>query len=75
LLNVIERFLNLLGIPVENQHAKPGTEKASSSGISTIFDRDVARQKYDHLNKYRDPFGMGEHTNYLKDGTAGPPRR
>jgi hypothetical protein len=79
LRNVIDSLLNLLGVRVENQQTKPGTEKAQSvSGISAIFERDIQRQQYDHLNKpapHRDQFGVREHIDFLRDGAARPPRR
>ena len=70
--DLINNFLNLLGVRVENQ--QPGTE----SGIGAIFERDIQRQKFDYLNKPappRDSYGASEVTAYLKDGSAGTPRR
>jgi hypothetical protein len=79
LRNVVIDLLSFLGIPVENRHQKPGTERAESvSGIATIFERDIQRQRFDHLNKpapHRDSHGVAEHVNFLRDGAAGPPRR
>jgi hypothetical protein len=69
--------LGLLGVPIENQQTKAGTIKINgpASAISTIFNRDVDRQQYDHLYTQTLTRDVREFIDYLKDGTARPPRR